>query len=139
MPVATLLDPVEVFEELPYQPRFPGAGLADDRDVAGPAFVRAVVGRVDDRPEFAFTADERRFEAGTAAGPSGAGHDPQCDPCVDRPLASLDLMDAAVLVGDRGLGGTPRDVVDEHAPGGGDRLKPGCGIDRVTQHHPLAL
>ncbi len=46
-------------------------------------------------------------------------------------------MDAAVLVGDRRLGGAPRDVVHEHRPRRRDRLQPGGRVDGVPVDHAL--
>ena len=68
-----------------------------------------------------------------------AGDDAQRGPGVDRLLAALDLVHAGILVRDRRLGRPPGHVVDEHGPRRGDRLQPRRRVDRVAQHHALAL
>jgi hypothetical protein len=54
-------------------------------------------------------------------------------------LAPLDLVQPGVLVGDRGFGHAASHVIDEHGSGRRDRLQPRRRVDRVAQHHPLAL
>ena len=86
-----------------------------------------------------FAADERRFEADGAPRAPGASDYAQRGPRADGLLATLDLVLAGVLVGDRRLARAAGYVVDEHRPGLGDRLQPRRGVDGVAEHHPLAL
>jgi len=51
VPVAAFLDPVEVLEVLPHEPRFTRACFAHDRDVLGAALARAQLRGLDDRVE----------------------------------------------------------------------------------------
>jgi hypothetical protein len=84
-------------------------------------------------------SDEQLLEPGSAARTARTGHDAQRGPGVDRLFTSLHMMHAGVLVRDRGLGCAPRDVIDQDRSGRRQRLQPRCRVDRVAQHHPLAL
>ncbi len=95
VPVALLLDPVHVLEQLPDEPRLTRARLAEDHDVPRPALMGAVVAGVDDRSQLGVAPHERRLEPGAAARAAGAGHDPKRRPGVHGLLAALDLMRAA--------------------------------------------
>jgi hypothetical protein len=58
---------------------------------------------------------------------------------VHRLVATLDVVNTGVLVGDRRLGRAMRNVVDEHGAGCRDRLQSRCRVDSVAEHHPLAF
>jgi hypothetical protein len=75
MPPAGLLDPVEVLEELPHQPRLAGTGVTDHRNAPGAALVCAVLARFDDRLKLALPADERCLETRRAARTASARDD----------------------------------------------------------------
>ncbi len=139
MPADDPPDAVDVFEVLPQQPRLAHAGLAGDRDKTCAPLLGALFEGVDDARQLALAADERRLEAGTAPGAARTGDDLQRGPGPDRLLAAFDEVLARVLVGDRGLRGSPRDVIDEHRAGRRDRLQSRRRVDGVAQHHPLAL
>ena len=139
MPAHDPLDAVQVFEEFPQEPRFARARFPDHRHQAGPAVLRALLEGVGHLGQLAFTSDERRLEPGAAAGPARAGDDLQCRPRVHGLLAPFDHVLAGILVGDRGFTRAPRHVIDEHRARRRDRLQSARRVDRVTEHHPLAL
>jgi hypothetical protein len=132
-------DPVDVLLELPRQAGLPHAGLPGHEHELRLALALRALGRVDDDGELASAPDEGRLQPDAAPRSAHAGHDAQRRPGVHRLLAPLDLVAAGVLVGDGGLGGAAGDVVDEHAPGGGDGLEARGGVDGVAQDHPLTL
>ena len=97
------------------------------------------VEQVLDEPELAVAPDERRLEAlGALSAAERAGDDAQRALRVHGLRLALQLVDAGVLVGDRGLGGASGRVADEHLAGLGDRLDPRRGVDEVAGDHALA-
>ena len=106
---------------------------------AGPSEARRLLGGGDHALELHRAAHERRLEPGAAAHATDAGHHPERGPSVNGLLAPFDLVQPGVLVGDRGFGHPPGHVIDEHGPRRGDRLQPRRRVDRVAQHHSLAI
>src|SRR5581483_12193190 len=106
-----------VLEEFPQQPRLAGAGFAGHGDETSCAAGSAVFGDLDDRLQLTLTPDQRCFEAGTAAGSADTGHYAQRRPGMDRLIATLHLVQAGVLVVDRGFARPAGDVVHEDGAG----------------------
>ncbi len=138
VPIPLVTDPVDVLEELPEQPGFAAAGVAEHRDQPGAPRRRAVFRSGDQRLQFVVSPDEQRLQPDSATSTAGPRDDPQRHPGVDRLLATLDLMHARILIGDRRVAGPAGDVVDEHLSGRCDRLQARGGVDRVAHHHALA-
>ena len=88
----------------------------------------------------AVAADERRLQpGGRAALAASLGRDPQGLPQRHGLCLALELVLARVGVGDRGLGGAPGRLADEHHSRLGRRLDARGGVDEVARHHPLTL
>ncbi len=140
MPVAHLLDPVEVFEVLPQTAatcRLPASPVTVTSTARRSRALSSAASMIT--CQLAVAADERRLEPGAAPHAADAGDDAQRRPRVHWLLAALDLMRARVLIGDRRLARAARHIVDEHRPRRRDRLQPRGRVDRVAEHHPLGL
>ncbi len=103
MPADEPLDPVDVLEELPQQPRLAKTRISAHGDELGLAPFGGLLERLKHVRELAFAADERCLQPGAAPRAAGAGHHPQRRPRPHGLFAALDLVAAGVLVGDRGL------------------------------------
>src|SRR5437763_1968684 len=79
------------------------AGTGDRNDVSG-ARLRGGVEEVLQQPELPAAADERRLQPGGAERPAATRDDPVGAEQRDRLRLSLQLVDARVLVRDRGVG-----------------------------------
>ena len=90
-----------------------------------------------DQPQVGVTSDQRRLQSLLALRAANAADHACRAPEVDGLLLALEGVLAAVLVGDRGRGHLPRDLVDEHRSRLRRRLDPSGGVDAVADDHPL--
>ncbi len=103
VPADEPLDPVDVLEELPQQPRLAKTRVSAHRHKLSLAPFGGLLERLKHVRELAFAADERGLEPGAASSATGARDDPQRGPRPHRLLAPLDRVLARVLIGDRRL------------------------------------
>ena len=124
MPPDLLDDAVEVLLELPGEPALADARLADERDEARASLAPDRVELLLEEAQLVGPADERRLERVRAARAAALADDTDRQPGGDRRGLALEFLVAGRLELDRGLGGDPRRLADEHAAGRRHRLEP---------------
>ena len=139
MPERLAGEPVDVFLELPRQPRLADPGDPVDEHELRAALVGGGVEELLDESQLAVPTDERRFEAGRAERASRSGDDAERTPQLDRLGLALERVQAGVVVGHGGLGRPLRRLADEHGPGLGRALDPRGRVDEIPCDHALAL
>ena len=130
--------PVDVFLQLPDQPRLPDPGDPLHGDQVDLPVLGGVVEQILDQAKLAIAAGEGWLDRGHPAEPPEAD-DPVGPPQVDRRFLALQLERTGRLVGDHRVGRAHRRLPDEDRAGRRDRLDPRRGVDEIARHHPLML
>jgi hypothetical protein len=137
VPPDDLGEAVDVFEELPAQPRLPDPGRSGDRDQPGLTAVDAGVEQLLHQPQLGAAPEERCLEAVDPLQATDTGQDVVRPPQPHRFGLALELVLPGVGEVHRAARHPPGAFVDEDTAGRRRRLHPRRRVDGVAGDHGL--